>query len=291
MSCSEEAPIVGAEAFTTLAQFYQYDRDVPLDARVLEPGQSGAHPREKVVFSGLRNARVPGYFATPSPGAPPCPCVLLAHGMGASKDFWWQPGSAAPSLTETLLSSGFAVLALDGPFHGERTYEIDYEPIGSYMRPNIYRELIVQWTIEHRRAIDYLATRPEVDASRIGILGHSLGGVMAYALAGVDARIRAAVITATAPLTRHYINLIGWDETALVRMTPIVPQTFAPAITSSAVLMVQGRDDPYATLEGVQALYHSIASPSKELVIFEGGHRLPSEQLPKVVEWFGRHLR
>jgi dipeptidyl aminopeptidase/acylaminoacyl peptidase len=291
VSCNEGPPNVGTEAYSTLAQFYQYDRDVPLDARVLQRDQSGAHPREKVVFRGLCNSRVPGHLGLPASGAPPYPCVLLAHGMGASKDFWWQPGSNGASMTQELLSSGLAVLALDGPFHGERTYEIDYEPIGSYIRPNIYRELIVQWTTEHRLAIDYLASRPEVDGARIGILGHSLGGVMAYNLTGVDSRIRAAVITATAPLTRHYINVIGWDETALVRMTPIAPQTFAAAIRSSAVLVLHGRDDPYSTIEGVQALYESIASPAKELVIFEGGHRLPNDHQTKVVEWFGKYLK
>jgi len=151
--------------------------------------------------------------------------------------------------------------------------------------------MIVQWTVEYRMAMDYLKSRPEVDSARIGILGYSLGGVMGYCLAGVDPRIRAAVIASTAPLSRHYLNRIGWDETALVQMIPIAPQTFAPTIKNTSFLMLNGRDDPYGTVDGVQALYELLGSPTKELVLFDSGHSLPSDHIPKVVDWFSRHLK
>jgi dienelactone hydrolase len=291
MSHSEGLPTVGAEAYSILVQFYEYDRDVPLDARVLERDENEAYLREKIVFRGLRHSRVPGYLTIPALDSPPYPCILMAHGMGGSKEDWWEPGSDNASLTQELLSAGFAVLALDAPYHGERTFDIDYESIYSYIRPNIYRELIIQWAVEYRLAIDYLTNRPEVDSARIGILGYSLAGVMAFSLTGVDARIKAAVIGSTSPISRHYINLIGWDETALVRMAPIAPQTFAPAIKSTPFLMLNGKTDRFGTLEGVQALYELVGSPTKELVIFDSGHALPADHRPKVVEWFRQYLK
>jgi dienelactone hydrolase len=291
VSHSEGLQQVGAEAFSTLALFYEYDRDVSLDARVLARDEHETYIREKVVFRGLRLSRVPGYLTIPALDSSPYPCILVAHGMGGSKEGWSEPGSDRASMIQELLSAGFVVLILDAPYHGERTFEIDYESIYSHIRPNIYRELIIQWTVEYRLAIDYLTNRPEVDSSRIGILGYSVGGVMAYNLAAVEPRIKAAVIGGTAPLSRHYISLIGWDETALVRMMPIAPQTFAPAIQSTPILVLNGRNDPYGTLEGVQALYELIGSPAKELVIFDSGHALPADHRPKVVEWFSQYLK
>ena len=99
------------------------------------------------------------------------------------------------------------------------------------------------------------------------------------------------MICSTLPLSRYYINRIGWDETALVRMTPIAPQTFAPAIKNTPFLMLNGRDDTYGILEEVQALYGLVGSPTKELVIFDSGHALPADHMPKAVEWFRQYLK
>ena len=44
-----------------------------------------------------------------------------------------------------------------------------------------------------RRGISFLETQPEVDAGRIGVHGHSMGGRLATALAAIDGRLRAAV--------------------------------------------------------------------------------------------------
>lgn len=282
---------IGEEARSVLAQFFEYDHDIPLQARVLERHENEAYIREKIAFRGLRESRVPGYLTIPVHDSPPYPCILLAHGMGGSKEGWSEPGSDGARISQELVSAGFALLALDAPYQGERTSDIDFESIYSYIRPNIYRELIVQWTVEYRLAIDYLTGRPEVDSARIGILGYSLGGVMAYSLAGVDPRIKVAVIGSTAPLSPHYMSRIGWDEAALARMTPIAPQTFAPAIKSIPFLMLNGKNDPYGTVEGVQALYELLGSPTKELVLYDSGHGLPADHIPKVVEWFTRHLK
>jgi len=291
VSYREGLSTVGEDAYSILVQFYEYDRDVPLDARVLHRDENEAYVREKIVFRGLHNSRVPGYLTIPALDSPPCPCILMTHGIGGSKEDGSELGPEKASITKELLSAGFAVLALDAPYHGERTFEQDYESILSYIRPNIYRELLVQWTVEYRLAIDYLMNRPEVDIARIGMLGYSLGGVMAFNLVGVEPRIKAAVTGVTLPISRYYINRIGWDETMLVRMAPIAPQNFAPAIKSTPFLMLNGKTDPWGTLEEVRALYELIGSPAKELVIFDSGHALPADHMPKVVEWFRRYLK
>jgi hypothetical protein len=53
ISDSDRLPRVGTETFSTLALFYEYDRDVWLDARTLERDENEAYIQEKVVFRGL----------------------------------------------------------------------------------------------------------------------------------------------------------------------------------------------------------------------------------------------
>ncbi len=50
-----------------------------------------------------------------------------------------------------------------------------------------------KWVWDARRLVDYLETRPEFDAKRIGMIGHSLGGKLTLYAAAMDDRIRVAV--------------------------------------------------------------------------------------------------
>jgi dienelactone hydrolase len=53
------------------------------------------------------------------------------------------------------------------------------------------------------RAIDYLQSRPEVDADRIGCIGLSFGGTMTAYLAALDERIKAADVVCYLSTVRH----------------------------------------------------------------------------------------
>lgn len=50
----------------------------------------------------------------------------------------------------------------------------------------------------HRTVIDWIETRPELDAARIGVFGISMGGINGALLCGLDERIRASVIALAA---------------------------------------------------------------------------------------------
>ena len=54
------------------------------------------------------------------------------------------------------------------------------------------------------RAVDYLASRPEVDAKRLGCVGNSGGGTLTAYIAALDPRVKAAYDY----ITKHY----GLDE-------------------------------------------------------------------------------
>jgi len=62
-----------------------------------------------------------------------------------------------------------------------------YDPIESPRNVNWF-----YWTIGARRAITFLEQQPEVDAEKIGVYGHSMGGELTVAVAGSDSRVKAA---------------------------------------------------------------------------------------------------
>jgi hypothetical protein len=70
-------------------------------------------------------------------------------------------------LTHSLLSAGIAVLALDAQYHGERAANNDYLSLREmYFEKEWfarYRDMVVESTRDYLRALDYLATRPEID--------------------------------------------------------------------------------------------------------------------------------
>jgi len=62
---------VGDEAYEAILQFYQYDRDIPLEVQIVETVDNEKFKREKIVFTGIMNSRVVGYLATPKNTEPP----------------------------------------------------------------------------------------------------------------------------------------------------------------------------------------------------------------------------
>lgn len=271
---------VSPEVFQAVSQFYDYDRAMPLEAQVIGRQEQPAYTREKVVFTGINGVRVPAYLAIPKARAGRVPVVMLIDGITGSKERWFQEDSwpRGPLVTDSLIASGIAVLALDARYHGERAAESGYRSPQLSGAP--FREMFVPSVVEHRRAMDYLATRPEIDSTRIGALGLSMGGMMTMALASMDSRLRAAVAGVT--------PAGAFKDAAQV---PVAPQTFAASIRDVPILMQMGRTDGFYSESDARQLYGLIPSARKELVWYESGHRLPPEYAPKAVSWLREQLR
>jgi len=279
----QSGPVVGASAdvLQAVRQFYSYDTTVPLDAVASGRREFPAYTREKIVFTGAPGVRVPGYLAWPKSAAGPVPVVMLIDGVTGSKDRWFTEDSWPHGMlvTNGLIGAGFAVLALDARYHGERAAENGYRAPQFSTAP-ADRDMMLQSIIEHRRAMDYLATRPELDATRIGSLGLSMGGIMTFALTTLDARVKAAVAGVT-PI-RPMKVLAG---------VPLAPMTFAAGNTGTPFLMLMGRTDGFYSVEDAQQLFALIRSPVKELGIYDSGHRLPAEYATRAVSWLTTHLK
>ncbi|HEY7089731.1 MAG TPA: alpha/beta fold hydrolase [Tepidisphaeraceae bacterium] len=145
-------------------------------------------------FASEANQRVPGLIVKPADPTPPPrrPTVIVLHGTGGSKE------SELPLLRD-LAAKGFIAIAIDGPWHGERSKEgkgsADYQDaiLRAWRDPGHSHPFYFDTVWDVMRLIDYLDHRDDVDTDRIGLIGFSKGGIETYLTAAVEPRIAVAV--------------------------------------------------------------------------------------------------
>ena len=262
--------------------FFDFDRTVPLHAEVVQSGTQLGFVREKIVFTGARGDRVPGFLSLPT-GNGPFPVVLLMHAGTSSKDAWWSPSGYewAADLTRGLLESGYAVFAIDAQYHGERAVTIDYVPLQTLYFTNewwaSFRTMVVQTTADYRRALEYLRTRRELDVSRVATIGQSMGALTGFYLAAVEPAV--VVLVSGAPAFSP-----AW-------LYPITPLNLAKAFGDRSILMIAGKTDELIPQTSTDRLFASLGSGNKELRIVDSGHQLPASYVPLALEWVRTRLR
>ena len=269
---------VGEDGYAILAQLFTYDASLPLNARVIERFDTTTFSREKIIIDGWRGSRVPGLIAFPKSKNGPHPVIVLIDGIGGWKERWWSRTSwnRGRVLIDSLIAGGYGVAMIDAPASGERIYENDFVSTETFITKHAQlRDLGLQNTIEHRRLLDYLATRPEVDTARIGALGLSLGGMTAFYLGAFEPRLKAVVAGVT-PMQR--VPDLFW------------PGHYASRVTAP-VLMLAGRTDAFYTAEQTERVLAMIGSPDKEIIWYDTGHRLPEAYASAAAGWFRKHLR
>ncbi len=117
----------------------------------------------------------------------PLPAVVMAHGFSAVKEMFLD------AYAERFAQAGMAVLVFDhrnfGASDGQPRQEID--PVAQIR--------------DYRHALSYAASRPEIDATRLGVWGSSYSGGHALVLGAIDNRVRCVV--SQAPLISGWRNV------------------------------------------------------------------------------------
>jgi 2,6-dihydroxypseudooxynicotine hydrolase len=176
---------------------------------------------------------LPAYLRLPVDRDGPVPCIVLVDGLDSTKEDF-------ATIMEMAVRRGLAVLAYDGPGQGE-----------------VHPRLLLGDGYEHSivAACQAAAARPEIDATRIGTLGRSLGGIYVVKAAAIEPRIKATVAFGGAwnlsdwptmpPLIRDgfvWATGAASEEDALSRMAGATLDDCI-ADVKSPVLIVHGRHD------------------------------------------------
>lgn len=217
-----------------------------------------------------------------------------------------------------LARNGFIVLAPDHLASGERLAPAadPYDTASFYKRhPNWSAVGKAVW--DSSRALDILEAMPEVDATRIGCVGHSLGGYGSIFTAAFDERVRAAV--SSCGLTtwqdnpqryeftrdKWYVHLpklraIFEQQEKQGGLLPVEMHEFAALIAPRAFLNISGMTDKmYGNNEtlpevGLQlnALWEVLGEPQGfAQLLFGAGHDVPKYSQMLTLGWFQHWLK
>lgn len=194
-------------------------RKVPLDLHTYDTRQLGKVTLTRVSFATEPADRVPAWLLVPPDPGHKLPAILCLHQTTAiGKD---EPAGLGnpenPPYALELATRGYVTLAPDYPGFGD--YRCDPYRLG-------YASATMKGIWNHMRAVDLLQSLPGVDPSRIGCIGHSLGGHNTLFLAAFDTRVRAMVSSCGFTAFANYANgnLAGWSHNGYM---PRIATTFA----------------------------------------------------------------
>ena len=232
---------------TTLREFLRAKCGLPehradLNPRIIGRLEFDDFIIEKLIYDAEQCSSVPAHLYLPKGVRSPVPALVMACGHGGSKSVFFNQYAG-----QLYAKAGVAVLLSDPLGEEERDPE---GRIGTRAHDRISeqaqqlgRPVLGKMVWDLMRGIDYLETRPEIDAQKIGVAGHSLGAIVSAYIAAIDERIRLSILAAMyfdpAEGGKHCTT--GIYE--LIREKITYPMLIGLGAPRCATLMVVGDDD------------------------------------------------
>jgi len=135
-----------------------------------------------------QNNTIPAELYLPKgiePGSKPRPAVICLHILGGGFEL-------ARLQCTALAARGIPAIWFKLPYYAERGTPMGPRALAS--EPRLFSKALAQGAQDVRRTIDVLASRPEVNPRQIGVMGVSMGAILAGTSAGQDPRIARAVL-------------------------------------------------------------------------------------------------
>jgi dienelactone hydrolase len=173
----------------------------PLNARTTRKLDRDGYTVENILFESRPNYLVSANLYLPKNISSPRPALLnvIGHAQRGKADERYQRMSIA------MAKKGFVVLTIDCVGQGERGLMSAHRRVGAQaFISGTHLFNIMVW--DAIRAIDYLVSRPEVDAEKICITGSSGGGMMTTYILPFDDRIAVAIPTCNPNTWSHRVN-------------------------------------------------------------------------------------
>jgi dienelactone hydrolase len=273
---------------------------------------------EKFTFADGLGLTVPGYLFLPMRATGKVPAILYCHwhagqwDVGKEEMLGHNAAPVAPG--PTLARLGYAVLGIDACGFGERNgrgpggaAERGGDAELSSSKFSLWAGRTLWGTIvrDDLMALDYLCSRPEVDASRIGVTGISMGSTRSWWIMALDDRPRTAVCVGCMTRYQQLILAGGMKEHGIYYFVPGMLKHFdTEAVIACAaprpMLFMTGDRDPGSPVEGIRALEAEVApvygvlgaSDAFESIVFPNtAHVYLPAEWEKMVAWMGKRLK
>ena len=293
-----------------------------LEPVVVDETECDGYLRQKIVYKAESRAPIPAYVLIPknADDGRKLPAVLCLHGHNGGRGYG-KDGPAGitrddPKYQNVIQNDnydyavqfcrrGYVSLAPDARSFGER-YEDKpkYEKRDScninFLRASLLGyNLLALNLLDHIAAIDYLCSRGDVDADRIGAAGLSMGGTHTMYISALDERIKVACVSGyLTSFTKYAIereNFCGSQYLpGLYRYADVAD--ICGLIAPRPLIFENGREDKTFDIETAQGAFEQVKKvyeiagvPDKvEMDAFDGGHQFSGQ---KSLDWFDRWLK
>jgi len=263
--------------------------------------ETAAYRRERLLYETIPDLYVPALLITPKPAQGPRPTVLCPPGHGQGMYQVVDEDGLYKKYPWGLVERGFVVLVPEHVGFGLRTSESGDDPRANhtyyYHALNLLGESAMGFLLfDLQRALDLLATLPQVDADRIGCWGLSLGGEMTLLAAAADERIQVACISGFLSSYQssfldcghcgcgYVFGLVQYLEHADIASL-IVPR---PLLVESPTHDIFPLEAAHQAVSELRRLYHLCGVPERlEQDIFEAGHEISGA---RAFDWFEQWL-
>jgi len=282
----------------------------PLNPRLLRRQEEPDRIIEWISYESESGEIVPAIVLIPRHRTPPLPAVLCHHqhagqyDLGKSEVAGWA-GNPQQAYAAELCARGYLTLAPDAIGFEERSHPRLSGP--EYERFLAHELLLKGLTLQGKmiwdvmRAVDYLASRPEVDPNRIGMVGHSLGAAETWFSMALEPRLAAGAAscgttTYAAVLAAERYHNYGFYLPGILKWGDI--PDIVSMIAPRPFLILAGEQDrgfPVSGAKEVAAragmLYRRLRrSDALDLFVSPKGHEFTDEMRQRAYHWFDRWL-
>ena len=276
--------------------YYAYDPSIALNTELKDlpdkqPSKAALRTRYHLAYDSAHDQRVTAIVTIPAKYAAPHPAVILVAGSGGHKDTDY-----IRTTSDLMSGMGYATMSIDSQYHGERSrpgHTGDFHFIDSAAN----RDAWVQTVIDLRRAVDYLASREDIDKAKIAYMGFSQGGMVGATFLGVEPRICAAVLAVPGG------GMVDWakrtnrfppekSRDVEVNASIIDPIHFIGRFAPRPLLVCSAKNDELIPQFATEALYDAAKEP-KQIKWYEATHTLTQAVIPVTQDiraFFLKHL-
>ncbi len=259
-------------------------------------------------FNGIE--KVPGILLVPDNMKDKAPCMLYCHAhfgiYKVGKDELLDGRSVMPAYAEVYAEKGIMTLAIDSWCFGERN-RLSSDPTGE---TDLFKEMLwkgqtlfgmMLW--DEMKALDYLLARPEVDATRVGVFGLSMGATKAWWLAALDTRITTCLDLCCLTEYEELMKIGNLSGHGIYYYVPSLLKHFSTSTINELIvprphLSLNGRLDLLTPPAGVEKVRDYLLPLYKKRGKEEDCHielfDCPHEELPEmralVLGWLDKYL-
>ncbi|MDF1514696.1 MAG: alpha/beta hydrolase family protein [Anaerolineae bacterium] len=305
----------------TVKQLTGYDTMLPagLEPRITEEAIFDGYTRQRVEIQTEPGVIMPLYVLIPQHSTPPYPAVIAPHGHSSGGKLAVAGCRELPEIAQTIdehnydygvqfVRAGFITFCPDARGFGERQEDAARDSILNAscqwlnnMALPLGQTVTGMWTWDIHRLVDYVQSRGDCIADRIGCAGLSGGGLQTLWASALDERINCAVISGYlygykeslldlhtncscnyVPHLYEYVDM--GDIAALIAPRPLLVETG----TQDALNGASGLDNVITQMEIVRSAYR--VWDAEDMVkhdVFEGEHRWNGVE---AIPWMQRHL-